>query len=217
MTYVRLALAVLVVTPGALPLACGPSEPPPVTPARGAPSAAATGSSLAASASSASVAAPALPPAAPLPPTPMSVSTVAAAKTEPSWMACDHAGRVRSEDVVKGVTAMAHACEAVTRMKLVGKTLLAKQAAEDPPQSFPFEAKANHCYRAYASGAGDIKDLDLAVKDSAGVIASQDSTDDASPVVPRAGAVCFRADDQASVVVSVGMGKGAYAVQVWGD
>jgi hypothetical protein len=31
------------------------------------------------------------------------------------------------------------------------------------------------------------------------------------------GAVCFTKDDKASIVVSVGMGSGAYAVQVWSD
>jgi hypothetical protein len=102
-------------------------------------------------------------------------------------------------------------------MKQVGKTLLAKQSAEDPPQSFPLEAKANHCYRAYARGSAEIKDLDLALKDSAGVLLGQDSADDATPVVLRDGAVCFHKDDQASIVVSVGMGRGAYAVQLWSD
>ena len=115
------------------------------------------------------------------------------------------------------VAAMAKACATATKMKLVGKTLTGKQGAEDAPQSFPFDAKANHCYRAYAQASEGIKDLDLVVKDSAGIVVGQDSTDDPSPVVLEDGAVCFSKDDKASVVVSVGMGKGSYAVQVWSD
>jgi hypothetical protein len=116
-----------------------------------------------------------------------------------------------------GVAALAKGCEAATKMKLVGKTSSGKQADQDKPQSFPLDAKAGHCYRVYAQAAEGIKDLDLVVKDSAGVAVGEDSTDDPSPVVVDDGAVCFTKDDSASVVVSVGMGSGAYAFQIWGD
>ncbi len=112
---------------------------------------------------------------------------------------------------------MAKACEKVTKMKLVGKTLTGKQADKDKPQSFPLKAQANKCYRVYAQAAEGIKDLDLAIKDSTGAIAGEDSTDDPSPVIFEDGAVCFKEADAATVVVSVGMGTGAYAVQIWGD
>ncbi|MGA7119027.1 MAG: hypothetical protein WBY94_02970 [Polyangiaceae bacterium] len=102
-------------------------------------------------------------------------------------------------------------------MKLVGKTSVGKQADQDKPQSFPLDAKAGRCYRVYAQAAEGIKDLDVVVKDSAGVAVGEDSTDDPSPVVVDDGAVCFSKDDNASVVVSVGMGSGAYALQIWGD
>jgi hypothetical protein len=112
---------------------------------------------------------------------------------------------------------MAKGCAAPTKMKLVGKTFTGKQGAEDKPQSFPLKAEAKHCYRVYGQAAEGIKDLDLAIKDSTGAIAGEDSTDDPSPVVLEDGAVCFTESDSATVIVSVGMGKGAYAVQVWSD
>jgi hypothetical protein len=112
---------------------------------------------------------------------------------------------------------MGKGCEAATKMKPFGKAMTGKQGAEDAPQSFPFEAKAGHCYRAFAQATDDIKDLDLALKDSAGVVVGQDSTDDPSPVVLEDGAVCFSKDDKANVIVSVGMGKGSYAVQIWSN
>jgi hypothetical protein len=115
------------------------------------------------------------------------------------------------------VAAMAKACQAATKMKLIGKTLTGKQSDQQPPQSFPLKAEAKHCYRVYAQAAEGIKDLDLAIKDSTGAIAGDDSTDDPSPVVLEDGAVCYTESDASTVVVSVGMGTGAYAVQVWGD
>ena len=112
---------------------------------------------------------------------------------------------------------MAKACEKTTKMKPLGKTLSGKQADVDTPQSYPLDAKADHCYRVFAQAAASIKDLDVFIKDSAGVLVAQDSTDDPSPVVLEDGAVCFTKDDKASVVVSVGMGGGAYALQIWGN
>jgi hypothetical protein len=132
-------------------------------------------------------------------------------------MSCHRSYKPIAKDVSRDVAAMAKSCEKPTKMRLVGKTITGKQADQDQPQSFPFDAKANHCYRAYAQAADGIKDLDLVIKDSAGVAVGQDATDDRSPVVLEDGAVCFTKDDQASIVVSVGMGSGVYAVQIWGD
>jgi hypothetical protein len=119
--------------------------------------------------------------------------------------------------VSRDVDAMARGCAKVTKMNLSGTTLTGKQGDQDPPQTFPFKAEANHCYRVYAQASEGIKDLDLAIKDSTGAIAGEDSTDDSSPVVFEDGAVCFKEADSAAVVVSVGMGKGTYAVQIWKD
>jgi hypothetical protein len=102
-------------------------------------------------------------------------------------------------------------------MKPIGKPWTGKQSDQEKPQTFSFDARAHHCYRAYAQATDGIKDLDLVIKDSAEVIVGQDSTDDPSPVVLEDGAVCFSKDDKANVVVSVGMGAGTYAVQLCSD
>ncbi|HEY5243741.1 MAG TPA: hypothetical protein VIJ22_19810, partial [Polyangiaceae bacterium] len=156
-------------------------------------------------------------PPAPPPPPPAPTSTVATTKTDASWAGCHQSYKAKGKDVAGDVAAMSKGCAAVTKMKLLGKTLLGKQGAEDPPQSFPFDAKANHCYRGYAQASEGIKDLDVVVKDSASIVVGQDSTDDPSPVVLEDGAVCFSKDDKATLVVSVGMGKGSYAVQIWSN
>lgn len=203
-------------------VACRGGEARPVTPL---PSA--TASETLPSASS-SAAATALPPASPASPRPIDTavptapaptSTVATPKSEGdgAWVSCHRSTKAPTKDVARDVAAMAAACAKATKMKKVGKTLTGKQAAEDAPQTFPFDAKANHCYRAYAQAQDTIQDLDVVLKDSAGVPVGQDSTDDPSPVVLEDGAVCFQKDDRGTLVVSVGMGKGSYAVEIWSD
>lgn len=182
----------------------------PTTTASSAPGAAAAAS---ASVNIAPMAGPSV--AASIPPAPVPTSTVATTKTDPSWAACHQSFKARNKDVVKDVAAMAKACEQATAMKLVGKPLTGSQADTDAPQTFPLEAKGTRCYRVYAQAAEGIKDLDVVIKDSDGVIVGQDSTDDPSPVVLEDGAVCFGKPDKASIVVSVGMGKGSYALEVW--
>lgn len=205
---------------GSMPLlstvACGGGDQqPPVTPP---PPPASTPEPVASAApvQSASAAPVDTTPATP-PPPPAPTSAVATVKTDATWASCHQSYVAKKKDVSKDVAAMADGCKTVTKMKLVGKTLTGKQADQDKPQSFPFDAKANHCYRAFAQASDGIKDLDLVVKDSAGILVGQDSTDDPSPVVQEDGAVCFSKDDKASVVVAVGMGSGTYAVQVWSD
>ena len=59
--------------------------------------------------------------------------------------------------------------------------------------------------------------LAAGARGTAGAVAGEDSTDAPSPVVQEDGAVCFKTADDATAVVSIGAGSGAYAVQVWGD
>lgn len=196
---------------------CGGSEPPAVAPlpsttaSATAPPVASTPPAPTATATETASAPP------PPPPPPVPTSAVASTKTDPGWTACHQSFKATAKDVAKDVAAMGKACEATTKMKPSGKPMTGKQADENPPQAFPFDAKANHCYRAYAQATETIKDLDVVIKDSAGIVVGQDSTDDPSPVVLEDGAVCFSKDDKASVVVSVGMGKGSYAVQLWSN
>jgi hypothetical protein len=199
--------------------ACGGETPPPAPP----PVASAPVDTSAASAPP--VATASAPPvdtggasvAPPPPPPPAPTSTVATTKSDASWTGCHQSFKATGKDVSKDVAAMASGCKTATKLKAMGKTLTGKQADQDAPQTFPLEAKANHCYRVYAQASDGIKDLDVVVKDSAGIIVGQDSTDDPRPVVLEDGAVCFSKDDKASVVVSVGMGKGNYALQIWSD
>ena len=102
-------------------------------------------------------------------------------------------------------------------MRRLGEPFTGEQSAAGKPQTFKWTAKSGHCYRAYGVGAPAIKNLDLLLVDSSGVVLGQDGNDDGAPVVLDAGAICFTQDDAATLVVSVGDGSGAFAVELWGD
>jgi hypothetical protein len=140
---------------------------------------------------------------------------VATLKTVASFAACHQGFKAKGKDALKNAEALAKACVQATGMKPSGKPLTGSQADTDVPQVFPLEASGDRCYRVYGWASDGVKDLDVAIKDSAGVIVGQDATDDPSAVVMEDGAVCFTKADKASVVVSVGMGKGSYALEVW--
>jgi hypothetical protein len=137
--------------------------------------------------------------------------------TSPRYSSCHSTYSMASQNVGVEVAAMARGCAAVTKMHPLGAPLLGNQSAKNAPQSFPFKAQANHCYRVYGAAVTGIKDLDLLIKDSTGAVAGEDSTDDPTPVVLEDGVVCFKENDDATVVASVGDGSGAFAVQIWGD
>jgi len=207
--------------------ACGGSHKPPETPAAASESesssSAAEGDGEAAPASSSAAesadAAPAPSEAASAAPAPAAKpgSTKATAKNDPAWAAChqNFKPKGKDKDVSKDVTALAKSCAKATKLKQLGKTITGKQSDSGSPQTYPLKAQANHCYRVYAQAGDGIKDLDVAIKDSTGAVAGEDSTDSATAIVLDDGAVCFKEADAAEVVVSVGSGSGAYALQIW--
>ncbi len=145
------------------------------------------------------------------------ISSKATPKTERSWAACLETTKAKGVDPEREVAILANACAAVTQMKLVSKTIAGKQSDAEPPQSYPFQAEAKRCYRVYVQADSHIENLSVAIEDSTGVPAGQDSPAGSTSIVLRDGAVCFKERDAATVVVSIGRGGGRYALQVWGD
>jgi hypothetical protein len=138
-------------------------------------------------------------------------------RTNAAWTPCHASYQVNAAtDLSTSVDQMAKGCSATTGMHMID-SFKGQQAASNAPQSQPLHAQANHCYRVYGVAAPTIQDLDILIKDSAGAPAGEDSTDDPTPVVLEDGAVCFKVADEASIVVSIGAGSGAYALQVWSD
>jgi hypothetical protein len=150
---------------------------------------------------------------------PTTSSTRATLKLDSTWHRCHASFALSGEprDVRADVAKLASGCAEATKMHRLAEPFAGEQAAADKPQTFRWKAQASHCYRAYGVGGAGIKNLDLLMVDGNGIVLGQDGNDDAAPVLLDAGAVCFKQDDDAAVVVSVGDGKGAFAVEVWGD
>jgi hypothetical protein len=138
-------------------------------------------------------------------------------KQDPAWGLCHSTFQVKSKDMLAEVQKAGKGCADTTKMKPLGAPTKATQADKNPPQQIKLKAQAGKCYRVYAIADTGIKDLDLLLKDSAGEVGAEDSTDDPSPVLLEDGAFCFKDADNAVIVVSVGEGKGTYAVQIWSD
>jgi hypothetical protein len=215
------ALAFVALVPFAMTAyACGSKEPPVAPPVPSATDTGSSATSASAGPSGPDTSAPPASSAAEIPAPPASTgSKKAQAKNDASWAPChqSYKGTSKDKNLPADVAGMAKACATATKMHLVGKTITGEQADEGTPQTYPLKAEAGHCYRVYGYAASTIKDLDVSIKDSNGDIAGTDSTDDPTPVVLEDGAVCFKDADSASVVVSVGMGKGKYALQIWSD
>jgi len=155
--------------------------------------------------------------AAPTEPPAPAGSTKITKKQDPAWASCHSSFKAKTKDVAAEVQKLAKGCDAVTKMKPVGPPQKGKQEAKNPPQQVKLKGAAGKCYRVYAESEPTIKDLDLLMKDSAGEIAAEDSTDDTNPVLIEDGAFCFKEADEATLVISVGDGKGAYAFQIYSD
>ena len=196
---------------------CGGNKPPVNPPDTSA--AAATTAPDAASAQATTDPAPAsaaTPPADTAPPA-VGSKKVTKKPVDPAWATCHASYKAKAKEVTADVQKMSTGCASVTKMKQVGTTIKGTQGESNAPGIYKLKAAAGHCYRVYAQAEATIKDLDLLLKDSAGTVAAEDSTDDPSPVLFEDSAFCFNEADDATVIVSVGQGKGAYAVQIWGD
>jgi hypothetical protein len=170
--------------------ACGHSAPPPAT---GAP--------------------------AIVPPSARQPSRFVQNKQDPAMATCHQSFKPASNDadLASDVAAMAKACADVTKMHAAGAPMSGERTEGAPPNVFPLDAQAGHCYRVYGVSAKTLQDLDLALVDSAGGLAGEDSTDDVTPVLLEDGAVCFKQADKAHIEVGAGAGGGKFAVQVWSD
>ncbi len=90
-------------------------------------------------------------------------------KRDPSFAKC-HNDVKTGADLVLGVTAMAKGCATMMKMHQVGQTVQGSRGNLDPAQVLPLHAEASHCYRVYGLSEDALKDLDIAMVDSAGKV-----------------------------------------------
>jgi hypothetical protein len=115
------------------------------------------------------------------------------------------------------VAAIGKACADSTKLRALGAISSGTQKPDAVAQRFPFAAQAGHCYRAYGAAASGVTDFSVFILDSTGAAAARGHTDGTRVAAPSDGALCFHEDDAANVVVTIGRGAGAFAVQLWSD
>jgi hypothetical protein len=136
-------------------------------------------------------------------------------KKDPAAKNCHTSG---SADLVAGVAAISKGCVDTAKMHKVGDTAKGEGGGTGKMvTTLPLKAQANHCYRVFGLGEKTITDMDIAVMDSAGKMAGEDSTDSNESIVPESASICFNADDDANVNVAIGNGQGKWAVEIWSD
>jgi hypothetical protein len=186
----------------------GEAAPAPATPAGGAAASAPAGAASAGAPKKAEPAGPKLPD--------KPESDKVTWKRDPSFASC-HNDVKTGADLVAGVTAMAKGCAGQMKMHQVGTTVQGSRGNLDPANVIPLHAEASHCYRVYGLSEDALKDLDIAIMDSAGKECAEDGSDSPDAVVLEDGAVCFTSADDVKVNVASGAGAGKYAVQIWSD
>lgn len=147
---------------------------------------------------------PGLPDALPVPP--MGVKGSHVAKLEADASASCTRGAVgvgRPEETLARIVA---SC----KLRPLGPAFAGQSSDGDPAKETRFQAKAGRCYRVLTARDASITDLVVVVRDGHGDTAAEGP----EVAIPRHGKLCFSSDDAATVLVSVGTGRGAFAVQV---
>lgn len=197
----------------ALPLfACGGEAKPAAGPAKPAASASAAAS---ASGGGLTVSPPpsGLPPLAAMPPAGVAGSKKAKKKTDPSLYACGGGAKPSAKDPADLVKRLGESCAAAAKMKPVGPMIRAQQADRDAHQEHKVRVEANKCYRVVFATDENVTDAVVVMRDSAGDVVAES----AGAALPEDGALCFTSNDEVTLLVGIGAGKGAYAVQVWSN
>lgn len=197
----RVSLVLSLVSLGIVHAACGPAAAP-VPVLGGAPSASAKASSEAPPSPLPS----GLPPALPVPAMGVRGSTRAKVKDDPSSKCTAALARTegKPEDALKK---LGSGC----KLQPSSPVLAGTQGDGDPAKEFAFKAKAGHCYRVLTAKDAAILDLVVVLRDGKGDIAATGP----ESAVPANGKLCFEADDDTTLQVSIGTGRGAFAVQLW--
>lgn len=147
-----------------------------------------------------------LPDALPVPPMGVKGSHVAKLEADASascTRGASGAGAGRPEEALARLVA---SC----KLRPLGPAFAAQSSDGDPAKETRFQAKAGRCYRVLSARDASITDLVVVVRDGHGDTAAEGP----EVAIPRDGKLCFSSDDAATVLVSVGTGRGAFAVQV---
>lgn len=154
-----------------------------------------------------------LPAMAPMPPPGVLGSRKAKKRTDGALYSCGAGQRPSAKDPADLVKRVGEGCASASKMKPFGTLIRGTQADKDAHQEHKVRVEANKCYRVYFATDENVKDAVLVMRDSAGDMVGESP----GAALPEDGAVCFTSADEITLMVAMGAGKGAYAVQVWSD
>jgi hypothetical protein len=147
-----------------------------------------------------------------------STGNASSSKPEPraDWVGCYANFQTRGQPK-SDLRRLTRACGPTAGMRAVTPIESGRQSAEEPADLYTFHVAEPRCYRIYAVGERGIEDLDLLLRGPDGEQVVADLTDDAVPILPPSGPICFETPGLYLLEVSVFRGSGTYAVQVWGS
>jgi hypothetical protein len=148
-----------------------------------------------------------------MPPPGVLGSKKAKKKTDGALFACGGGAAPTAKDPGDLVKRLGEACATLAKMKPASAMIRGQQADKDAHQEHKLKVQANKCYRVVFAFDESVKDAVVVMRDSAGDIVAES----AGAALPDDGAICFTAADEITLMVGVGAGKGAYALQVWSD
>lgn len=134
------------------------------------------------------------------------------------WVDCYSSFRTR-DGAKKDLERLTKSCGPPTSLAPITEARLSDPQSESTAvDRFTFVAAGGGgCYRVFASADGSVEDLDVALLDDDGSLIVSDRARGPATVVPARGPLCLDRAGSYTLEVSVVRGKGAFAVQVWGD
>lgn len=148
-----------------------------------------------------------------MPPPGVAGSSAGAVTVDEALFRCAAGASARGDAPLGAVKKLGEACKAVSKMSPLGAPVQRSQADRDAHQEHGFHARAGKCYRVYFAADAGVADSSLVLRDTSGAMIARSATG----ALPDDGRVCFTRDDDVTLLVGIGSGKGSWAVQVWSD
>lgn len=154
-----------------------------------------------------------LPPIAIMPPSGVAGSKKAQKKTTSGLFACGGGATATAKDPADKVKRLGESCAAVAKLTRASAMIRSQQGDQDAHQEHKLRVEAQKCYRVVFATEETVQDAVVMMRDSAGDVVG----DSAGSALPDDGVLCFSTADEVTLMVAIGAGKGAYALQVWSD
>ena len=141
---------------------------------------------------------------------------LAARLADPFWSAC-YRSFEPTADPVSDLDRLGFACGAPRGFAAAAPVHTGTQKMDDAAERLVFRARKGRCYRLFAIGGPEVRDLDVSILAPDGRLVAADVSKDAWSVVPPRAPWCPEEEGPFAIDVSVSDGEGVYALGVWGS